>query len=299
VKHISNEIREIMLKYRLIFGTLMTVFFTAVVILDGWLDGSLTTSIADDKHVQGTIFCILIVLLVVLAQFEFSRLAAAKKMKIFTPVSTIASILFSTSWYWPQLVEISPRTYLFFLSAFTLLGLVLYQYIRYGCSAVLANCGANYFSIIYLGLLSAFCVAIRIDFGPWPLLMFVFVVKSADIGAYAIGCLFGRHKFSPEISPSKTWEGMAGAVATAMMVAILFAVSCDIMVWWLAAIFGLCFAFIGQLGDLVESMIKRDAEQKDSANNVPGFGGILDIVYSPLIAAPFAYLFFIYSIYSF
>jgi phosphatidate cytidylyltransferase len=125
--------------------------------------------------------------------------------------------------------------------------------------------------------------------------MFVFVVKSADIGAYAIGSLFGKHKFSPKISPSKSWEGMGGAVGAAMIVAVGFAISCDIMVWWLAVIFGVCFAFIGQIGDLVESMMKRDAEQKDSANNVPGFGGILDIIDSPLVAAPFAYLFFMLS----
>jgi phosphatidate cytidylyltransferase len=173
-----------------------------------------------------------------------------------------------------------------------LLVLLFYQYLYYGTSAVLANCGANYFSIIYLGLLSAFCIAVRIDFGLWPLLMFVFVVKCADIGAYAGGTLLGRHKFSPKISPGKTWEGMVAAVATAMIVAVLFAVSCGIMVWWLAVIFGICFAFIGQMGDLAESMIKRDAEQKDSANSVPGFGGIMDIVDSPLVAAPFAYLFF-------
>jgi phosphatidate cytidylyltransferase len=67
------------------------------------------------------------------------------------------------------------------------------------------------------------------------------------------------------------------------------------MVWWLAIVFGICFAFIGQLGDLAESMIKRDAEKKDSSNKVPGFGGILDIIDSPIVAAPFAYLFFIWS----
>jgi len=284
-----------MLKYRLLFGTLMTVFFTAVVIFGGWLDGSLTASVADDRAVQGTILCILIVLLIIPAQLELSRLAAAKNLKIFTPVSIVASILFATSWYWPQLVAISPQVNLFFISAFSLLGLLLYQYFRYGTSGVIANCGANYFSIIYLGLLSGFVLAVRIDFGLWRLLMFVFAVKSADIGAYAIGTAFGKRKFSPKISQSKTWEGMAGAVATAVIVAVLFAISCDIMVWWLAAIFGSCFAFIGQFGDLAESMIKRDAEQKDSAENVPGFGGILDIIDSPLVAAPFAYLFFMFT----
>jgi len=293
-----RKIQEIMLKYRLLFGTLMTVFFTVIVIFDSWLDGSLTASSADDKAVQGTILCILIALLLIPAQLELSRLAAAKNLKIFTPVSIIASILFAGTWYWPQLITIQPQIYLFFLCTFSLLGLLLYQYFRYSTSAVLANCGASYFSIIYLGLLSAFVLAVRIDFGLWPLLMFVFVVKSADIGAYAVGASFGKHKFSPKLSPGKTWEGMAGAVATAMIVAILFSASFDIMVWWLAAIFGLCFSFIGQAGDLVESMIKRDAEQKDSANNVPGFGGILDIIDSLLVAAPFAYIFFLFGIIS-
>jgi len=283
----------------------MTIFFAAVVIFDGWLDGGLTAAVADDKPVQGTLLLLLIGLLAIPAQLELSKLAAAKNLKIFTVVSTIASILFAGAWYWPQLlrllsgqvVEMPPRLYLFFLSVLVLIALLLYQYIRYGTSGVLANCGVNYFSIVYLGLLSSFVLALRIDFGVWVLLMFVFVVKSADIGAYAVGKLFGKHKFSPKISPSKTWEGMAGAVVVAVVVAVGFAVCCDIitMAWWLAAIFGFCFAFIGQLGDLAESMIKRDAEQKDSANSVPGFGGILDVIDSALLAAPFAYLFFMCS----
>lgn len=278
----------------------MAVSFVGLVIVDDWLDIWMPTSIGGDKPVQGTLLCVFIAFLIIPAQLELSRLAAAKKLKIFIPVSVTASILFATSWYWPQLLRISPQIYLFILSAFSLFALLLYQYVRCGTSAVLANCGANYFSIIYLGLLSGFCVAIRIDFGLWAMLMFVCAVKSADIGAYAGGTLFGRHKFSPKISPGKTWEGMGGAVPAAMIVAIGFAGGCDIMVWWLAAIFGFCFAFIGQMGDFAESMIKRDAEQKDSANPdcivVPGFGGILDIIDSPLVAAPFAYLFFMLTV---
>jgi phosphatidate cytidylyltransferase len=272
----------------------MTLLFTAVVVFDGWLDGSLT-SLAEDKPVQGTIFCILIILLIIPGQFELSKLAAAKNLKIFLPVSVTATILFASSRYLQQLVEFQPGTYFSLLSAFVLLALLLYQYKFHGTSGVLANCGANYFSILYLGLLSSFCLAIRIEFGLWPLLMFVFVVKSADIGAYSIGSMFGKHKFSPKISPGKTWEGMGGAVAAAIIVAIGFSLICDIMLLWPAVIFGLAFAFIGQLGDLAESMIKRDAEQKDSANKVPGFGGVLDIVDSPLVAAPLAYLFFMWS----
>lgn len=273
----------------------MSIFFVAIVIIDGWLDGSLSTSSIDDKQIQGTIFCILIGLLSIPANLELARLAAAKNLKIFIPVSITASILFATYRYWLQFIRIQHDILLLSLLALTLLSLFIYQNLRYGTSGVLANCGVNCFSILYLGLLSGFCIAIRLEFGIWHLLMFVFVVKSADIGAYAIGSILGKHKFSPKISPGKTWEGMIGAIAGSVIVAIGFACSCDIMVWWLAIVFGICFAFIGQLGDLAESMIKRDAEKKDSSNKVPGFGGILDIIDSPIVAAPFAYLFFIWS----
>jgi phosphatidate cytidylyltransferase len=227
------------------------------------------------------------------AVLELSKLAELKGLKLFVPVSIIGSILFATSWYWSQLIYNFQSSIAFpLLAVFVLLAILLYQVIFYGTSSVLANCGANCFSICYLGLLIGFVLGIRTDFGLWQTLMFVFVVKFADIGAYAIGSLFGRHKFSPTISPSKTWEGMAGAIAAAVIVAVAFAVSCDIMALWLAVIFGICFAFIGQFGDLVESMLKRDSAQKDSASIVPDFGGILDIIDSPLLAAPFAYLFF-------
>ncbi|MHC4636068.1 MAG: phosphatidate cytidylyltransferase [Planctomycetota bacterium] len=118
----------------------------------------------------------------------------------------------------------------------------------------------------------------------------------ADIGAYTLGKLFGKHKFSPRISPGKTWEGMGGAALTAIIVALTFSLVSGIMSWLPAVLFGFCFAFVGQLGDLAESMIKRDAEQKDSASNVPGFGGILDVIDSPLVSAVFAYLFFLVSL---
>ena len=134
-----------MLKHRLLFGTLMTILFTGLVIFDGWIDGTLTASAADDKSVQGTGLCILIALLAIPALLELSKLAKAKNLKIFAPLSIIASILFATSWYWPQLVEISLTSYIFFLLAFLMAALLLYQYARYGTSAVLANlpCGTG------------------------------------------------------------------------------------------------------------------------------------------------------------
>ena len=284
-----------MLKHRLLFGTLMSLFFVGVVILDAWLDGSLTACGTDDKPVQATVLCILIALLTVAGMVEMSKLAAKKGVTVFTSFAAISSILFATTWYWRQFAAVAPGIYLFCVSAFVLWGLFFIQYLRFGASGVLSNCGANYFSIIYLGLLSGFVIAMRIDFGVWPLLMFVFVVKGADIGAYTAGKLFGRHRFSPVISPGKTWEGMAGAIIAAGAVAVCFAGAFDIMSMRMAVIFGPVFAVIGQLGDLAESMLKRDAEQKDSTSAIPGFGGILDVVDSPLAAASFAYLFFVFA----
>jgi phosphatidate cytidylyltransferase len=281
-----------MLKFRLLFGTVMAVLFAGVVIFGGWIDGSLTATPDDDKAVRGTILCIVIALLIIAGQLEFARLAGAKKLKVFSVVSIPASILVATTCYWPQFLKISPQIYLLSVAGFSLLGLLVYQYIRYGTSGVISNCGAGLFSVIYLGVFGGFVVAVRIDFGVWALLMFISVIKSADIGAYAFGSFFGRHKFSPRVSPGKTWEGMAGAVAAAVIVAIVFASSSAIMGWWSGVVFGICLAFIGQLGDLAESMMKRDAEEKDSGKSVPGFGGVLDVVDSPLVGSAFAYLFF-------
>jgi phosphatidate cytidylyltransferase len=284
-----------MLRYRLLFGTIMTVFFAGIVTLDGRLDGSLTFAKSDDKAIQATIFCILVALLAIPANLEMAKLASINNIRIFVPVSIPLSMLFATGWYWLQFIQAPPGLYFLILLTFMLLVLPLYQYKLYGLSGVLANCGATCFTILYLGLLSGFCIAIRTQFGLWWLFMFIFVVKSCDIGAFTGGKLFGKHKFSPKISPGKTWEGMTGGVIASVIIAVGFALVCDIMDWWAAIIFGVCMAFIGQFGDLAESMLKRDAGQKDSASLVPGFGGVLDIIDSTLVAAPFAYLFFMVS----
>lgn len=281
-----------MLKRRLLFGTLMTVLFTGLVVLDGWLDGSLTASALDDKQVRATVLMILVAVFVGLGGMELSSLAAARGLTVLNPAALIGGILLATAWYWPQIFHVSQGTYLLFVAAFTLAGVFLQQHARFGVEGVLANCGISCFMLMYLGILAAFVLGIRIDRGLWPTLMFFFSVKSADIGAYAFGKLFGRHKLAPRVSPGKTWEGMAGAVVAATMISLAFDTTLGIMGVWPALAFGAGIAFVGQLSDLTESMLKRDAKQKDSSNRVPGFGGILDVIDSPLFAAPFAYLFF-------
>ena len=283
-----------MLKYRLIFGTLMVLLFVGLVVVDGWLDGSLTAA-ADNKPIQATMLCVLIALIAIPSQLELSALISNADTRVFKIITMPATILLASSWYIRQFFETPPIVfhlyYILFVLAFSILAIFFLQARRYGTKGVIANCSAGVWSILYLGFLSGFFLGIRIDFGLWELLMFVFVVKSADIGAYTAGRLFGKHKFSPNISPGKTWEGIAGGIVFASIAALLFAHYTNIMAWYLAVGFGVIFAFCGQLGDLVESMIKRDAAQKDSASSVPGFGGLLDIIDSPLATAPLAYAF--------
>lgn len=281
-----------MLKYRLLFGTLMSALFTGLVVLDGWLDGSLAGSPAGGSHVKATILMILVALILGLGGIELSRLAAAKGLVILNPASTIGLVLLATTWYWPQVFDIPLGLYVLLVMAFVLAGVMLQQHARFGTIGVLANCGISCFSLLYLGGLGAFILGIRIDAGLGQVLMFIFAVKCSDIGAYAFGRLFGKHKLAPRVSPGKTWEGLAGAVIAGMAVSFAFATGFGIIGVWPALLFGGCMGAIGQLSDLSESMLKRDAQQKDSSNRVPGFGGILDVVDSPLFAAPFAYMFF-------
>jgi phosphatidate cytidylyltransferase len=271
----------------------MTALFLGIVLFDGWLDGSLTASPADNSRVQGTLLAVLLAVILSLGGIEMARLAAAKGLIVLNPATTVGLALLSTAWYWPQVVPIITLSlFILLVAAFVLAGLLVQQHVRFGVSGTLGNCGISCFSMLYLGLLGAFVLGIRIDIGLWPVLMYIFTVKSSDTGAYTFGKLFGRHKLAPEISPKKTWEGLAGAVVVACAVSLAFAVGLGIMKVWLAPVFGGCMAVIGQLSDLAESMLKRDAQQKDSSNRVPGFGGILDVVDSPLFAAPFAYIFF-------
>jgi phosphatidate cytidylyltransferase len=128
------------------------------------------------------------------------------------------------------------------------------------------------------------------------LVMVLLVVKATDIGAFFGGRAIGRHKLIPWLSPGKTWEGLICGVLFSALVGALLARYIGLpdfrLTWWKGLIFGAVLGGIGQAGDLLESLMKRDAEVKDSGALVPGFGGILDIIDSPLLAAPFAYLMF-------
>jgi len=172
----------------------------------------------------------------------------------------------------------------------------------------ITNLAAAALSILYVGGLLGFLVQLRLlpvagnvsHGGMLAMLSMVIVVKATDIGAFTAGHLWGRRKMAPKLSPGKTWEGVAGGVTIALACAWLslgpLANSLGIVSergWakWLGGVllYGLLVSAAGILGDLAESLLKRDAGVKDSSTWLPGFGGVLDLLDSLLVAAPVAY----------
>ncbi len=282
-----------MLKHRLLFGSIMIVFFLGLILAEGYWDGSLSKTRVNNP-IQAPFFTLLIALLAIPAQFELGNLIRQTGPQVFKRITIPASVLLGTGFFWAQLSN-TPRffmTYLLVVPAVAFLALFFVQAMKFGTEGTIRNISASFFSIMYLGFLCAFILGIRILWGPWVLLLFVFTVKSSDIGAYTLGKLLGKHKMTPRISPGKTWEGLAGAVIFAGAVSFGFSAVCGIMPPLASVLFGMLFGVLGQLGDLAESMIKRDAASKDSSSRIPGFGGLLDVIDSPLATGPAAFLFF-------
>ncbi len=176
-----------------------------------------------------------------------------------------------------------------------LVGSLLYYSRKRKPEGVVAAAGGTMLSFVYLGLMFGFLLAIRREHSAWMVLWVLLVTKSFDIGAYFTGRAIGRHKLILWLSPGKTWEGLfGGAVFAALVGAIgahwLARLGLDpVPSWRWGAIAGLVFGLVGQAGDLLVSLFKRDAGLKDSSNVLPGFGGILDVVDSPILVAPIAF----------
>jgi phosphatidate cytidylyltransferase len=206
--------------------------------------------------------------------------------------------------FWPPAGEDGPLARLAWpLAAFvaSLLAAFLGEMRRYERpGGVAQNLALAVLAIAYVGLSLSFAVQLRLLGGPSDglvaLAALVIVVKLADTGAYAIGRTLGRHKMAPVLSPGKTWEGAAGAIAFSLLGAWLaFHPLPQAMGYELAQrrlswlVFGLAVGVAGMVGDLAESLLKRDAGRKDSSTWLPGFGGVLDMLDSLLLAAPVAY----------
>jgi phosphatidate cytidylyltransferase len=160
--------------------------------------------------------------------------------------------------------------------AVTALAVMLWR-LRSGVDGFVRDATAGVFTAVYLPFLAGFVVLlIREDDGIWRVMTFILVTIASDIGGYAAGVLLGRHPMAPVISPKKSWEGFAGSAVSCMVVGWL---TVDLLLdgrWWVGVLLGAVAVVTATLGDLCESVIKRDLGIKDMSHIVPGHGGIMD-----------------------
>lgn len=292
-----------MLRWRLILGTLIIAALAALF----WLDHR--------APIPGLVLLPVLLVMVVLATQELLALTAAADLR---PVSWVVfggnMLIVMASWwpcvFWPGKAASragipAPLTCAVALQdTFLALGLaVLVAFVaemgRYQKPGrATGNLAAAVLALVYVGLLPSLLVQLRIAWGVGALASLVIVVKLGDIGAYTVGRLLGQHKLAPTISPGKTVEGTIGGLALSVLG------SCAVFGWLMPltsprasgwgswgswVIFGLLLGLAGVIGDLGESLLKRDVGHKDSSRWMPGFGGVLDMVDSLLLAAPVAY----------
>ncbi len=147
--------------------------------------------------------------------------------------------------------------------------------------------------MIYIGVPIALLIIMAIHpeksggFNPHIVLIILLLIWANDICAYFVGKRFGKRKLAPKISPNKTWEGFfggaAGSILTALILSVIYAKPIIIL-------FGLVIAIVGPIGDLVESSLKRRSGIKDSANTIPGHGGVLDRFDAFIFSIPFVFI---------
>ena len=185
---------------------------------------------------------------------------------------------------------------LFFMMV-ALLTLFLLQLRRRDSSQAIVGVSTALFGIFYVSWCFSFLIKLRfldapsLPSGSWLVVLLLLITKGGDVGAYFVGSAIGRHALAPRISPHKTWEGMVGGLLFSVGGAlVLRPVFSQVPVQHLL-ILGLMLGILGQLGDLLESLIKRDCQVKDSGTLLPGMGGVLDVLDSLLFTAPICYFY--------
>ena len=174
---------------------------------------------------------------------------------------------------------------LFVAFMLTVGGVVVWRVLDGSGEAALRDASAGAFAAAYLPFLAGFAMLLLAEpDGPWRVMLFILLVVASDTGGYAVGVLLGRHPLAPSVSPNKTWEGLLGSV---VVVGVQAAFGGEPLV---GVVMGLATVVTATLGDLAESMLKRDLELKDMGRLIPGHGGILDRLDSLLLTAPAAYV---------
>lgn len=180
---------------------------------------------------------------------------------------------------------------LFVALLLTVGGAVVWRVLDGSGVPALRDVTAAAFAAVYLPFLAGFAMLmLAADDGPTRVLLFVLLVVASDTGGYAVGTLLGRHSMAPSVSPKKSWEGLVGSLVLACVVgvvAVQWAMGGEPLV---GALLGVAVVTTSTLGDLAESMLKRDLELKDMGRLLPGHGGVLDRIDSMLMSAPAVYL---------
>jgi len=283
------------LRHRLTYGPIMLAALLLLLVLDAWVQTK--------TGYRGVGLLIILMLILPPATVELAELFAAERIRPYRILSATGAGLLAIHAFCMQFEHfrtISASTMAFIIVFVMLFAALQRAWLRTTHDAIVHMAG-TVLATLYLGGLGWFLMALRVKNSPRPggfhgttmvIVMILLVVKFTDIGAYFGGRAFGRHKLIPWLSPGKTWEGLFFGLLTAGLVGAICARWTMELLWYRGLIFGIIIGGIGQLGDLLESLMKRDAQVKDSGKLIPGFGGILDVIDSPLLAAPFAYLLF-------
>lgn len=236
-----------------------------------------------------------IALLTAVGVWEYAQLAKTKGINPLTSLMVGIAVLevfaFYISLVYPRWSKLALLT--------IILGFISLFVARFRkADDALLNVAVEFFGICYLAIPFSFMLAIlyppsSLEDGRWWLFYLITVTKITDIGGYFIGKLFGKHPLAPQVSPHKTIEGSIGGFCLAVVLSLFFFSTGKLgenfsigSSLWLGTIIGI----LSQLGDLTESVLKRDASVKDS-NEIPGIGGILDMVDSVLFTSPVVYFF--------
>ncbi|MCS7236900.1 MAG: phosphatidate cytidylyltransferase [Thermoguttaceae bacterium] len=289
------------LSRRVVVGTSLAGFLLAVCYGDYWLEILL--------DIPGVALFPVLMVFAMAATREILELTVAGGVRpIPWVVYSSCALVICSSWFTPLWYRFARTLYerwhtspsdwtLFALASGMMLVFIaeMRRYTRPG--GITVNVASSVLAMLYIGLLFSFLVQIRIVWGLRALLATLIAVKFGDTAAYIVGKAIGRSKLAPGLSPKKTVEGALGAVAAScfgswLALSVLMPAptgSSTLAPSWGWLPFGILVGIFGILGDLAESLIKRDVARKDSGTLIPGFGGVLDLVDSVLISSPVAY----------
>jgi phosphatidate cytidylyltransferase len=260
-----------------------------------------------NKILSDYVFLAIMMVLAWAGLVEFYNLLAHRNLFCFKGVGVFGGLLLMASTFFYLSGQIVPATQpsdandfeTSFLILFVL-GLCVRQFLSKTNTAGLIAISTTLFGLMYVPYLLNFIQ--KINFfpllqgnGAYYILYFILVTKFSDLGAYCVGSLIGKHKMIPRISPGKTWEGFGGAIVISTAASVAFAHFAGPklagMTLLHATILGVILSLAAVVGDLIESLFKREAGVKDSGTSFPGIGGILDLIDSILFNAPIMYLY--------